>query len=288
MSTTPLLTTRRAIAAGLTRHVLSGPSWQQVVRGVWMPARLSITREVAVEAARLVLPVDAVLCGLSAVSDYGVDVRANDDLTVYAAFEGQIPRKRLGMDLRQVALRSDEVVARGRWLVTTPMRTAFDCGRWLPLVEAAVVVDALAHDGLIDVGQLEAFARDHPRVRGLSQVVRVAQIADPLAESPMETRLRLILVFALLPVPTSQLNVFTNSGRFVARLDLGYENYKVAVEYDGAFHWEQRREDDRRRDALRALGWTVLVFSAEDVYRRPTTVAMQVGAALRRAGATLS
>jgi very-short-patch-repair endonuclease len=103
----------------------------------------------------------------------------------------------------------------------------------------------------------------------------------------METRQRLVIVLAGLRAPVSQLEVFAPDGRFVARLDLGYEEFLLAIEYDGALHWEQRREDDRRRDALRALGWTVLVFSAVDVYRRPAAIVAQVRAALLRAGAVL-
>jgi hypothetical protein len=176
-----------------------------------------------------------------------------------------------------------KVTIRGNGLVTTAVRTAFDCARWLPLVEGVVVVDALSHAGLIEPAELAAFARDHPRVRGIWQVTDVARLADPLAESPMETRLRLVLELNGLPRPVSQLNVYDGVGRFIARLDLAYEAHKVAVEYDGADHWTQRRHDDRRRDALRAVGWTVLVFSADEVYGRPASVALQVQAALDRA-----
>jgi len=277
-------TLRQAERAGLTRHVLRSSTWRPVTRGVWIAASETVDRSVWVDAARLVLPVDAVLCGPSAANAYGVDVRATDDLLVHVAFDGQVPRRRPGMALRQVELRPEEVVVRGRWLMTTQLRTAFDCARWLPLVDAVVLIDAMAHAGLVDPAELKQFALDHPRVRGLWQVVRVADLADPLAESPMETRQRLVLVFAGLPRPVSQLNVYDAAGRFVARLDLAYEAEKVAVEYDGADHWHQRRHDDRRRDALRSLGWTVLVFSADDVYRTPWLMAAKVEAALARAG----
>jgi very-short-patch-repair endonuclease len=60
---------------------------------------------------------------------------------------------------------------------------------------------------------------------------------------------------------------------------------KVAVEYDGALHWSRRRADDRRRDAIRALGWTVIVVSAEDYYRHPSGLVVQVRSALRAAAA---
>jgi hypothetical protein len=277
-----LLTTRDATRLGITRHDLNGPGWRQVIRGVWTPTSTPVTRALLVEAARLVLPADAVLCGLSVVSAHDIDVRASDDFDVHVAIAGQIPRRRPYLDLHQLALSPDEVTTSGSWPMTTPLRTAFDCARWLPLMEGVVVVDAMAHAGLIALADLEPFALAHPRVRGLWRAVQVARLADPLAESPMETRLRLVLVFNGLPRPVSQLEVRDRGGRFVARLDLAYEAACVAVEYDGSLHWEQRRADDRRRDALRALGWTVLVFSGEDVYRRPITVARQVEAALSR------
>jgi very-short-patch-repair endonuclease len=93
----------------------------------------------------------------------------------------------------------------------------------------------------------------------------------------------LVLVLAGLAPPVTQHVIRTADGRFVARVDLAYVEANLVVEYDGAWHWQQRRRDDRRRDALRALGWTVLVFSAEDVYRHPADIVVAVESALRRA-----
>jgi very-short-patch-repair endonuclease len=70
---------------------------------------------------------------------------------------------------------------------------------------------------------------------------------------------------------------------FIGRIDMGYREWMIAVEYDGAFHWEQRRKDDRRRDRLRAAGWYVLVVSADDIYQRPGEVVAAVAAAIRDA-----
>ena len=103
---------------------------------------------------------------------------------------------------------------------------------------------------------------------------------EPLTESPMETYSRLTLVEGGLPRPVAQYEVYEGEGRFVARLDLAYPELKVAVEYDGALHWAQRREDDRRRDRLRVLGWTVIVVSASDIHREPAQLVAQVSAAL--------
>jgi hypothetical protein len=69
---------------------------------------------------------------------------------------------------------------------------------------------------------------------------------DPLSESPMETRVRLLLVLAGLPRPTSQFVVRDALGGFVARADFAFPVQRLIIEYDGALHWEQRRQDDRR------------------------------------------
>lgn len=273
-------TSRTAAALGVSRHALRGSQWRRLFRNVWIAAHLPLDRSTWLAAARLVLPVDAVLCGLSALDAYGVDVRARDDVTVHAACSDRAPRPRAGMRLRQMSLTNEEVCRWGSWLVTTPIRTAFDCARWLPLVEAVVVLDALAHAGLIDLAELIRFARARPGVRWVRRVGQAVALADPRSESPMESRLRLLLVRAGLAGLRSQVSVFTSDGGFVGRLDLAFETAKVAVEYDGAWHWKQRRADDRRRDAIRALGWTVIVVSAEDYYGDPDGVIARVRAAL--------
>ncbi|HVW81315.1 MAG TPA: 16S rRNA (uracil(1498)-N(3))-methyltransferase [Mycobacteriales bacterium] len=139
-----------------------------------------------------------------------------------------------GVELRQVALHADEVMTVGRWLVTTPVRTVFDCARWLSFDDGLVAVDAAAHAGLITIEELSAFVDSKRRARGLAQVRQILLLADPFAESPMETRLRLLLVRNGLPRPVSQFEVRRLDGRFVARLDLAYPDHLVAVEYDGS------------------------------------------------------
>lgn len=277
--------TRTAMEHGVTSDMLRGPSWRQLFRGVWIVASAVLDRTTWLQAARLVLPVDAVLCGLSAAGAWGADVRTADDVTVHAAFADTVPRQRRGMRLRQLLLRADEVVSRDGWLVTTPLRTAFDCARWLPLVDAVVVADALAHAGLIETADLITFAQQHPGLRWVRRVGDVVRLADGRSESPMETRLRLLLLGAGLDGLEPQFVVRNSAGSFVARVDLAFVGAKVAVEYDGAWHWRQRRADDRRRDALRDLGWTVLVVSAEDYYRFPRSIVARIEQALRDAAA---
>jgi very-short-patch-repair endonuclease len=160
------------------------------------------------------------------------------------------------------------------------MLTAYDFARWLSLVEAVVVGDALAHGVLITPTGLQDYVEAHSGLRGVVQARRVAQLVEPLTESPMESRLRMLLIGAGLDVPVAQFEVRTPSGELVGRADFAYPEQRLIVEYDGAQHWEQRRTDDRRRDAMRALGWTVLVASKSDYYSAPEVFVAQVRRAL--------
>jgi very-short-patch-repair endonuclease len=116
--------------------------------------------------------------------------------------------------------------------------------------------------------------------------VRAAAAALDLArlevESPMETRLRLAIVFGGLPEPVVQYAVRTPQGRFVARLDLAYPEKRVGLEYDGDHHRDREtfRADAVRLNRLRLLDWSVLRFTADDVLRNPDRMLAQIRAAL--------
>jgi len=58
-----------------------------------------------------------------------------------------------------------------------------------------------------------------------------------------------------------------------------------AVRVCSRFGRLQRREDDRRRDAMREAGWIVIVFSADDIFKHREATAERIRRALREAAA---
>jgi len=106
-------------------------------------------------------------------------------------------------------------------------------------------------------------------------------LADGLAESPQETRLRLVIGRSGLPTPVAQLRV-QESGRLVARVDFGWPELKVALEYDGLWHAEpgQFARDRQRLNRLTAAGWRVLFVTAADL-REPGRLIARIGAVVR-------
>lgn len=183
---------------------------------------------------------------------------------------GQVSRP--GLRVRRDVLRSGEVVRAGRVLVTSPLRTAFDLARRSPLVEAVVALDALTHVHGFDPEAIIRFGYDHLGARGCAQLPEVVRRANPLSESPMETRIRVAIESAGIPVPVLQHPL----GPYL--LDMAYPELRLAVEYDGRDHLtpERARRDLTRQAYLTRAGWEVLRFGAGDVLHRPWRVAATV------------
>jgi hypothetical protein len=277
-------TAEQAAAAGLSRRSLSGSQWRHVIRGVWAHVDLPDTRETRLAAVRLVLPEGCFICGPTTAWICGIDVQdRRSELIWVGGRTGRRIRARAGALIREITVDDADLQEADGVLMTTPLRTVFDCGRWLSVVEGTVVADAIAHEGLITQDELAEYTKAHRALRGVRTLDAVIDLMDPKSESPMETRVRVLIVRAGLPRPESQLEILDRWDNFVARADLGYRTERVIVEYDGAFHWEQRRADDRRRHAMRELGWEVIVVSREDYYDTPDELIATVSRALRKA-----
>lgn len=283
-------TTAQAAALGVSRDTLRSLPWRRVLRDVYAHRALPDTRQLRFAAVALILPADATICGTTAAWLYGIDVHREDDLGIHISCpKGRRVRCREGVTVRQETLDPRDVVVLEGVRLTTPTRTAIDCARWLRGVEGVVVIDALAHAQLTDVGAVRDRLARLRGMRGGRAASMVMDLADPLAESPMETRLRVLFTQDGLPTLVSQHVVHDARGRFVGRLDLAWPRWRLAVEYDGSLHWQQRRADDRRRALLRELGWVVLVYSSEDYFHNPRTLLAEVtrhlNAAQRRTAA---
>ena len=97
-----------------------------------------------------------------------------------------------------------EIVRAGRCRVISPLRTAWVLSRRLDRTEAVVAVDALARRGRFPPDRLLQVRAARPGARGAARLDQLVVLADPGAESPMETRLRLLLVNHGLPAPQVQ------------------------------------------------------------------------------------
>ena len=69
----------------------------------------------------------------------------------------------------------------------------------------------------------------------------------------------------------------------MARLDLAYHAFKLAIEYDGDWHAQTREQDHERRNRLIKAGWTVIVAFKEDL-ENPEYLIREVRKHLRERG----
>jgi len=87
----------------------------------------------------------------------------------------------------------------------------------------------------------------------------------------METRLRLLLVFAGLPRPRVQVSL-GNAVTFLGRADLYYASHRLIIEYDGGTHRDRLAYDDRRQNRLVDAGYRLLRFTAADILESPDSI----------------
>ncbi|MGV0734041.1 hypothetical protein [Mycolicibacter sinensis] len=269
-----------ALAAGaLTRSRLRR-DYVGIYPGVWVPREMQLTARDRAYAAWLWSRYHGVLAGLSASAVLGakwIDAETPAEL---------VHSNRRAPSLLTVhtdTLLPGEVQMVRGMPVTTAARTAFDLGRRLPTTEGVQRVDALMNATGLKVVDVAAVADAHRGARGLRQLDATLPLVDGGADSPYESLTRLLLVQAGFPPPQTQIPVYDAHGNVGARIDMGWEEYLVGVDFEGAHHWldpKQRERDAERYNFIAEAGWIDIRLTSRTLHLRPETFLERVGAAL--------
>ena len=206
----------------------------------------------------------AVIAGVAASALHGA---AYVDADVPIELIWNNTRPPAGLVVRNETLSEDEIKRVVGVPVTTPARTVFDLGRHFARDEAVARIDALAWTLRVTVDDVTPLIERYPSVRGIRALKAALPLVDRGADSPRETRLRLQLTDAGMPPDETQIMVVEGRGRIVAILDMGWERFKVGVNYDGKFHQSDRKryvQDQETLRKLEATGWIVIRVIAED------------------------
>lgn len=165
--------------------------------------------------------------------------------------------------------------------MTTAEATALRLSGLLSGDDAVAAVDQLIASGTAELEAIRTLAAAATGP-GSARARRVVALVDGLAESPQETRLRLLIGRSGLPSPVAQHRVRVD-GRVLARVDFAWPDRKVALEYDGLWHAGpgQFAKDRQRLNVLQAAGWRVVFVTAVDL-RREAELLARIRAALRR------
>lgn len=192
-----------------------------------------------------------------------------------------------GIVVHSGAIADDELTTVARIPCTNSARTAYDLGRRLPFETAVIRLDALANATGLEADEVSRLADRYPGARNIRRLRLTLSFVDGGAESPQESRTRLLIVRAGLPRPRTQIPVRDNAGRVVRRIDMGWEQWKVGVEYDGAQHWTDHRQyaqDIERLEFLASQKWRIIRVSAWQLRTQPQLILARIVEALREAG----
>jgi Protein of unknown function (DUF559) len=270
-------TREQAHAAGISVKQLRSQRFRRLFRGVYADAELPDTLELRCQALMLLLPTDAIFSHFTAAQLYGLPAEC-EVIHVSASSPTTRPAPRARLQFHESVPMAHRRNYRG-FPLATPERTFVDLANLLDLVDLVILGDAMLRRRLASWESLREAVAAAARRRG----VRVARQALPLlrdgVDSPMETRLRLLLVSAGLPCPEVNVDIFDEHGHWFSRPDLVYRAPRLAMEYEGDTHRTDKRQwraDMTRHEVLHDLGWTVLRFHADDILARPKRTAERV------------
>jgi hypothetical protein len=276
-------TRAQAVAAGITDKQLRGPRFRRICRGVYVAAVMPPDPVHRVMAALLVHPSGAFASHASAGRVMRLPLPPGMSDEHVSVFDPDDRRRRPG--IRSHLAPADAPVARLRGLrISAPEQAFVELAEQLSLVDLVVVGDFMVRRGWVTPEALVAHATGPI---GRPAAARAAVHVRRDVDSPMETRLRLLLVLAGLPEPSVNHKVFGEDGRLRYRFDLSYPALRIAVEYDGSWHREDPSQMDRdadRSEWLGDAGWLRVTVHAWGIFRRPDKTLARVEKHLRARG----
>jgi hypothetical protein len=266
--------TRRSLEAHLNCGAL-----QKIWHGIY--GRDEVTTALRLSGLDLATGTTVAACMGTAAAAYGFDTERTADLHVLEpggrrlrSTDGLVVHRREGAPLARVGGRT----------ATAPAWTALEVARGLRRPRALATLDAALRSATCSRYELNSAVELQSGRRGIVKVRELLGLASPLAESPMESEARLVMLDGGLPPPVLQYELVDTQGR-IWRLDFAWPEYRVAAEYDGV-DWHSGpdafRRDRRRSAALQELGWLIVPIIAEDVRHRAGELIRRLDTYLRR------
>ncbi|MEJ7834080.1 MAG: hypothetical protein WKF79_14275 [Nocardioides sp.] len=254
------------LSRGQLRRLIDQRVVRRVLQTVYVRADIEDTQTLRARCAALAVPPHHVVADRSAAWIHGVECFDYSELALVPRLEmvaigGHDRTERPEVFGGKRDLTPADICEIAGVLVTTPLRTACDLGCLLSRNQALGVLDAFRRLHGLEEADFARILPRYVRRRGVIQLRELVAYSSPLPESQPESWTRGVIIDEQFPAPQPQVWVFVEDIGWV-RLDMAYEHLKIAVEYDGEeFHREpeDREADRRRRAALRAAGWIVIV-----------------------------
>jgi very-short-patch-repair endonuclease len=271
-----VLTRAQARASGIKLADLRGPRFTRLFHDTYVPSSELTTLWLQAATVMKRLPAAHHVSHHTAVRLWGGV--APDDAGVHVSMLTREDRcRRSGVAAHLAGEGAAITTCRGLSL-STPAQAFLD----LASVGTSLVDLVIAGDSLVKATRLEPDAlieaADAWPGRHAKRARRAARLVREGVDSPMETRLRLLIVLAGLPEPEVNFILRAPDGSWRRRFDLCYPGYRLIIEYDGrkhAFDQEQWSGDLTRREELDELEWRIIVVESSGIYADPLRTALQ-------------
>jgi hypothetical protein len=266
VSLPPTYSAASARAAGRTRGRLRGPGFLRLAHDLFVRLDDAIDEHERLALLSTVLPDDASFSHATAAALLGAPIDAPRRPHVALTPRRVVPQRgEIVVHARQ--LESVDVVQHDGLRLTSGPQTFLDLAPLLGPADLVAVGDALLRTRHMTAASLAERLARAARVRGVVRARACAPLLSPLAMSRPESRMRYWLVTSDLPDPRPQVPVHDRWGNEVVHADLGYEEWKVALEYEGRQHADAHQfgRDVDRYSLMAADGWLTLRFAARHV-----------------------
>jgi hypothetical protein len=268
-------------------RMLRGSRFRRIFRGVYVRSDVRLTPEVRARAGLALHPPTAFASHQTAASLRDVPVPDCDRVHITVLKQEQRVQ-RPGMACHIACCESKPETVRGI-RVSSPLDLFVELAGVLPLVELVVAGDAMARLRMFTAEELRRFCTGTCRWHSRRARRGAAYVRDGV-DSPMETRLRMLLVLAGLPEPVVNYKVRDATGQVLRRFDLSYPAVKLIVEYNGRQHeddFTQWSSDLDRREEFDEQEWRLIVVVSKGIFKEPERTVMRVAKALRQRGVRL-
>lgn len=270
------------LKAGLSDRQLRSSRFARILDGIYVDACVALSAAVMVQALHLIAPAGAFASHASAARWLGCPLPA-------------LPDEHITVPTRSARFRRSGVrchVARGGETfhkaaighVATAAQTFVDLASQLALVDLVIVGDWLVRKRHVDLDALRTHCAESRSPNARAARLAAAYVRSGV-DSPMETRLRMLIVLAGLPEPVVNLTIRDVDGTPVRKYDLSWPTIRLIVEYDGKHHVErieQWEKDPARREAIEDDDWRILVVTSAGIFDVPEETVARIHAQLRR------
>jgi hypothetical protein len=271
--------------SGIPVKHLRSARFRKLFYDLYICADIVVTPAVLASAVLRISPFGSHASHFTAAEIWGGVVPAQP-LTHVSSRVGGMRSQRQGVASHQSSRGSQVVIFQGV-RVSCPEQAFIDLATEIALVDLVVLGDSLVSKRRTTPGALIAAATAW-KGKGGRLARRAARLVRAGVDSPMETRLRMLMVLAGLPEPVVNHIEYDAMGAWSKRFDLSYPDLKLIIEYDGRQHADDDRQwarDIERREELDGDGWRLIVIRSKGIYVEPHRTLERIVGAMRTSGA---